>query len=171
MVQFVTIQSATVQQLDIDEVVVHWHVPLAFIAQAACELEKVGDLSFFQQQDTIVSHTFTCLVRYTILTHASTILCMVLCTGKEEGEENPETRGQSYRATEGTKGRQACSFGEDNKRGTSTHRVGLFFLFFHMHLVMIWHKNTISKQQTQGIVWGYLMCTWQGRRNREARGL
>ena len=125
------------------------HVPLAFIAQAACELEKVGDLSFFQQQDTIVSHTFTCLVRYTILTHASTT---VLCTGKEEGEENPETWGKSYRAAEDKKGRQACSFGEDNKRGTSTHRVGLFFLFFHMHLVMIWHKKTISKQQTQGII-------------------
>ena len=34
----------------------------AFIAQAACELEKIGDLSFFQQQDTTVSHTFICLI-------------------------------------------------------------------------------------------------------------
>ena len=77
---------------------------------------------------------------HSILTHASTILCMVLCTGKEEGEETPEAWDKSYRAAEGKKGRQACSFRANNKRGTSTHRVGLFF---HMHLVMIWHKKTI----------------------------
>ena len=128
---------------------------VAFIAQAACVLEKIGDLSFFQQQDTIVSHTFTYRDN---CTHASTILCTILCTGKKEGKETPEAQGKSYRAAEGKKRRQACSFREDNQRGTSTHRVGLFF---HMNLVMIWYK-TLYPSNKQGFLWGYLMCTWDG---------
>ncbi len=87
---------------------------LALIAPAACKLEKIGDLTFFQQQDAIVS------MKVYIVGFFLHTCCVLLytCTLHDAGQEkNKEIPKRSSSSAEGQRREEAGCFRESHQRG------------------------------------------------------